>query len=101
MGTRCTVFPMKNLCLLVAFLCVPSLAFAQHGSADDAAVRKAIADHYFKAQETGAGDHLKGTFVDEGRMMCRTASSASARARTTSRVSPASPRPTKRSGSAA
>src|SRR5687767_15351100 len=69
MGTRCTVFPMKNLCLLVAFLCVPSLAFAQHGSADDAAVRKAIADHYFKAQETGTGDHLKGMFVDEGRMM--------------------------------
>jgi hypothetical protein len=60
---------MKNLCLLVAFLCVPSLAFAQRGSADDAAVRKAIADHYFKAQETGTGDHLKGTFVDEGRMM--------------------------------
>ena len=60
---------MKNLCVLIAFLCIPSLALAQRGSPDDAAVRKAIADHYFKAQETGTGDHLKGTFVDEGRMM--------------------------------
>jgi hypothetical protein len=60
---------MKHLCALIAFLCLPSVALAQRGGADDAAVRKAITDHYFKAQETGTGDHLKGTFVDEGRMM--------------------------------
>lgn len=62
---------MKTLCALIAFLCISSLALAQRagGGADDAAVRKAITDHYFKAQETGTGDHLKGTFVDEGRMM--------------------------------
>jgi hypothetical protein len=33
------------------------------------AVRKTIEDHYFKAQATGDGSHLKGTFVEEGRMM--------------------------------
>jgi len=60
---------MKKLCLLVALLCLPSAAFAQRGSADDAAVRKTIADHYFKAHETGSGDPLKGTFVEDGRMM--------------------------------
>jgi hypothetical protein len=46
-----------------------SPAFAQTRNAEDAAVRKAIADHYFKAQSTGDGSHLKGTFIDEGRMM--------------------------------
>jgi hypothetical protein len=62
---------MKALCALIVFLCLPSVALAQRaaGGADDAAVRKAITDHYFKAQETGTGEHLKGTFVDEGRMM--------------------------------
>ena len=34
-----------------------------------AAVRKTIEDHYFKAQATGDGSALKGTFVDEGKMM--------------------------------
>ena len=61
---------MIRTLLLVTVLCLPAAAHAQRGaSPDDAAVRKAIADHYFKAQETGVGDHLKGTFVDEGRMM--------------------------------
>jgi hypothetical protein len=55
--------------LLIAMLCLPAAAFAQRGSADDAAVRRTIADHYFKAHATGNGEALKGTFIDEGRMM--------------------------------
>ena len=42
---------------------------AQTRNPEEAAVRKAIEDHYFKAQSTGDGSHLKGTFIDEGRMM--------------------------------
>jgi hypothetical protein len=60
---------MKRLCLLLALLCVPSAALAQRGSGDDAAIRTTIADHYFKAHETGSGEPLKGTFVEDGRMM--------------------------------
>jgi|SRR5687768_5599525 len=63
---------MRRLFALIALLAVPAVALAQGTSApekDDAAVRKAIEDHYFKAHATGAGDHLKGMFVDEGRMM--------------------------------
>lgn len=60
---------MKTTILLATLLCLPAAALAQSAAADDAAVRKAITDHYFKAQATGAGEHLKGTFVDEGRMM--------------------------------
>ena len=41
---------------------------AQKGP-DDAAVRKAIEDHYFKAHATGSGEPLKGMFIEEGRMM--------------------------------
>ena len=39
------------------------------GSAEQAAVRRAIEDHYFKAHATGDGAHLKGMFLDDGRMM--------------------------------
>lgn len=60
---------MKRVCLLLTLLCLPSVALAQRGSADDAAIRNTIADHYFKAHETGSGDPLKGTFVEDGRMM--------------------------------
>ena len=61
---------MKRFLLVTLLVCVPATVLAQRGgSADDAAIRKAIEDHYFKAQATGVGDHLKGTFVDEGRMM--------------------------------
>jgi hypothetical protein len=60
---------MKRLLLFTLLVSVPAAALAQRGSADYAAIRKAIEDHYFKAQATGVGDHLKGTFVDEGRMM--------------------------------
>jgi hypothetical protein len=42
---------------------------AQGKSPEDAAVRAAIQNHYFKAQSTGDGSHLKGMFIDEGRMM--------------------------------
>ena len=52
----------------VAVLSAASLA-AQAKSPEDAAVRKAIENHYFKAQSTGDGSHLKGVFIDEGRMM--------------------------------
>jgi hypothetical protein len=44
-------------------------AQAQKTGAESAAVKLAIENHYFKAQATGVGDHLKGTFVPEGRMM--------------------------------
>jgi|SRR5215204_1639118 len=60
---------MRRLFVLFTLICVPAAALAQSGSADDTAIRKAIADHYFKAQATGNGDALKGTFIDEGRMM--------------------------------
>jgi hypothetical protein len=63
---RGSVFPMRYLILVLAVALAPSAAFAQQTSAEDTAVRKAIADHYFKAQETGSGDPLKGMFVDEG-----------------------------------
>jgi hypothetical protein len=45
------------------------LVFAQQRSAEETAVRQTIEDHYFKAHETGDGAYLKGTFIDEGRMM--------------------------------
>src|SRR5688500_14202670 len=54
--------------VLLSCLAVAGVA-AQTKNPEDAAVRKAIEDHYFKAQSTGDGSHLKGTFVDEGRMM--------------------------------
>jgi putative lumazine-binding protein len=61
---------MKKLFVFAVLVCLPVAALAQQGgSSEDAAIRKTIADHYFKAQATGVGDHLKGTFVDEGRMM--------------------------------
>lgn len=55
--------------LLVAVAGVVSAAAWQPEAAAQAAVKKAIEDHYFKAQATGTGDRLKGMFIDEGRMM--------------------------------
>jgi hypothetical protein len=60
---------MRTLIIVAALALVPAPLLAQQPSADDAAVRKAIADHYFKAHATGSGEPLKGMFVDEGRMM--------------------------------
>ena len=60
---------MRSLMLLAALALLPAAAAAQQRSPEDAAVRKAIADHYFKAHATGSGEPLKGMFVDEGRMM--------------------------------
>jgi hypothetical protein len=60
---------MRRLVVLLTLVCLPAALLAQRGNADDAAIRKAIADHYFKAHASGSGDALKGTFVDEGRMM--------------------------------
>ena len=60
---------MKTLLLLAAIALLPVTAAAQQRSPEDAAVRKAIADHYFKAHAPGSGEPLKGMFVDEGRMM--------------------------------
>lgn len=60
---------MKTLLTIAALLVFPSLVLAQSSSDEDAAIRKAIADHYFKAHSTGSGESLKGMFVDEGRMM--------------------------------
>lgn len=60
---------MKTLILIAALTLLPAPAAAQPKSTEDAAVRKAITDHYFKAHATGSGEPLKGMFVDEGRMM--------------------------------
>lgn len=60
---------MKTLVLVAALAFLPAAAAAQQRSPEDAAVRKAITDHYFKAHATGSGEPLKGMFVDEGRMM--------------------------------
>jgi Putative lumazine-binding len=60
---------MKTLLLMLTIALLPVTAAAQQRTAEDAAVRKAIADHYFKAHATGSGEPLKGMFVDEGRMM--------------------------------
>ena len=57
------------LILIAALALLPAAAAAQQKSAEDAAVRKAIADHYFKAHATGSGESLKGMFIDEARMM--------------------------------
>lgn len=64
---------MKRRGGLVVIMAIVAGAWAtaqgQKSSAESAAVKAAIEDHYFKAQSTGVGDHLKGTFVSEGRMM--------------------------------
>ena len=60
---------MKTLILIAAIAFLPPSVAAQQKSPEDAAVRQAIADHYFKAHATGSGEPLKGMFVDEGRMM--------------------------------
>ena len=60
---------MKTLMFMAALAFLPVTAAAQQRSPEDAAVRKAIADHYFKAHATGSGEPLRGMFVDEGRMM--------------------------------
>jgi hypothetical protein len=44
------------------------LLSAQSDTASDAAVRRTIAQHYFKAHATGSGESLRGVFVEEGRM---------------------------------
>lgn len=54
--------------LALAVFVTPMIA-AQQPSPDEAAVRKAIENHYFKAQETGNPDDLRGYFIEEGRMM--------------------------------
>ena len=59
---------MKTLIMIAALALLPAPLLAQQ-SAEDAAVRAAIADHYFKAHATGSGEPLKGMFVEEGRMM--------------------------------
>ena len=60
---------MKTLIMIAALMLLPAPLLAQQPSAEDAAVRTAIADHYFKAHATGSGEPLKGMFVEEGRMM--------------------------------
>ena len=61
-----------GILLAVATLCVTApgpFTVAARQQPADAGVRKAIEDHYFKAHATGDGAFLKGTFIDEGRMM--------------------------------
>ena len=59
---------MKTLIMIAALALLPAPLLAQQ-SVEDAAVRTAIADHYFKAHATGSGEPLKGMFVEEARMM--------------------------------
>ena len=58
-----------SLLSAAAALLLAPAAVAQTTNPEAAAVRKTIEAHYFKAQSTGDGSHLKGTFIDEGRMM--------------------------------
>lgn len=61
---------MRRISSLIAFVVLASAALAaQQPPAEDQAIRKTIEDHYFKAHATGNGDALRGTFIEEGRMM--------------------------------
>jgi hypothetical protein len=60
----------SKLWLSALLLAIPAIGAAQGASqnADEAAIRKTIEDHYFKAHATGSGESLRGVFIDEGRM---------------------------------
>jgi hypothetical protein len=60
-----------RICALAAatLAVTPAGILAQANDPAATAVRRTIEDHYFKAHSTGDGSHLKGTFIDEGRMM--------------------------------
>jgi hypothetical protein len=94
---------MRRLAGTAALVVIATLAIAaQQRSAEDAAVRKTIEDHYFKAHSTGDGALLKGTFVDEGRMMwVQDGHCGCGRARSTLVGSAGSRRRTKQSASGA
>lgn len=49
-------------------LLLAGLMSAQADTPSDAAVRRTIEQHYFKAHATGSGESLRGVFVEEGRM---------------------------------
>lgn len=56
--------------MCAALVAIPAMSAAPRGSADpdDAAIRKTIEDHYFRAHATGSGESLRGVFIEEGRM---------------------------------
>ncbi|HJR60419.1 MAG TPA: nuclear transport factor 2 family protein [Vicinamibacterales bacterium] len=58
-----------TLSLVSLVLVTAGAGVAQTKDPEAAAVRTTIEDHYFRAQATGDGSHLKGTFIEEGRMM--------------------------------
>jgi hypothetical protein len=60
----------SKLWACAVLLALPTIGAAQGASqsADDAAIRKTIEDHYFRAHATGSGESLRGVFIDEGRM---------------------------------
>lgn len=61
---------MSKSFIVAALAALATTAFAQTAqNPQSASVRKAIEDHYFKAHATGDGSALKGTFIDEGKMM--------------------------------
>jgi Putative lumazine-binding len=60
---------MRKLVIAAALVAIASIALIAQQQGEAAAVRKTIEDHYFQAHATGNGSHLKGTFIDEGRMM--------------------------------
>ncbi len=49
-------------------LLLAGLMSAQADTPSDAAVRRTIEQHYFKAHATGSGESLRGVFVEDGRM---------------------------------
>lgn len=62
---------MRPIATTAALLLLPlgaAVAPPQSHGADEAAIRKTIEDHYFKAHATGSGEHLRGVFIEEGRM---------------------------------
>ena len=60
---------MRRLMIVLTMMIAGAAGMSAQPQGAEAAVRKAIEDHYFKAHATGSGESLKGMFIDEGRMM--------------------------------
>jgi len=56
------------MCAVLLAIPAASAAPRESPNPDDAAIRRTIEDHYFKAHASGSGASLRGVFVDEGRM---------------------------------
>jgi len=61
---------MHRVFVMFAIVAATSVtAYAQQRPAEAQAVAKTIEEHYFKAHSTGDGAFLKGTFIEDGKMM--------------------------------